>query len=157
MAAISHRRAGAADYTWPGYVDALTTLLMVLIFLLSVFSVAQFTLSDALTNKDTAIDALSKQIGSLADQLSIEKRSSQNLRRDIERFQEGRSVSARPDTAREMIWKLVKRNKVASLITVLLAGALLWGAGIYLQAQWQAAQAAVASFANSWPKAFCSR
>ncbi len=33
MAAISSRRRGAtADYTWPGYVDALTTLLMVLIF-----------------------------------------------------------------------------------------------------------------------------
>jgi chemotaxis protein MotB len=86
MAAISHRRAGGADYTWPGYVDALTTLLMVLIFLLSVFSVAQFTLSDALSNKDTAIDVLNKQIGSLADQLSIEKRSSEGLRRDIEQL-----------------------------------------------------------------------
>ena len=36
----SRRRGGAADYIWPGYVDALTTLLMVLIFLLSLFSVA---------------------------------------------------------------------------------------------------------------------
>ena len=50
--ASSRRRSGAADYTWPGYVDALTTLLMVLIFLLSLFSVAQFTLSDALNNRD---------------------------------------------------------------------------------------------------------
>ncbi len=46
MASASRRRGGAADYIWPGYVDALTTLLMVLIFLLSLFSVAQFTLSD---------------------------------------------------------------------------------------------------------------
>jgi len=45
MAAISHRRGGSPDYTWPGYVDALTTLLMVMIFLLSLLSVAQFTLS----------------------------------------------------------------------------------------------------------------
>lgn len=86
MAAIAHRRSGAADYTWPGYVDALTTLLMVLIFLLSVFSVAQFTLSDALTNKDTAIDALNRQLGNLAEQLAVEKRSTQNLQRDIEQL-----------------------------------------------------------------------
>ena len=80
---LSRRRSGAADYTWPGYVDALTTLLMVLIFLLSVFSVAQFTLSDALTNKDTAIDSLNRQIGELANQLSMEKKSTQELQKDI--------------------------------------------------------------------------
>lgn len=86
MAAISHRRSGGADYTWPGYVDALTTLLMVLVFLLSVFSVAQFTLSDALSNKDTAIDSLNRQIGALAEQLAIEKRSTQTLQKDIEQL-----------------------------------------------------------------------
>ena len=81
--ALSRRRSGAADYTWPGYVDALTTLLMVLIFLLSVFSVAQFTLSDALSNKDTAIETLNKQIGDLATQLSVEKKSTLDLQRDV--------------------------------------------------------------------------
>jgi chemotaxis protein MotB len=86
MAAISRRRGTAADYTWPGYVDALTTLLMVLIFLLSVFSVAQFTLSDALTNKDSAIDRLNKSLGDLASQLAIEKTSSQNLQKDLEQL-----------------------------------------------------------------------
>ena len=86
MAAISRRRGGAADYTWPGYVDALTTLLMVLIFLLSLFSVAQFTLSNALTNRDSAIDQLSRQIGDLASQLSIEKRAGQNLQKDLEQL-----------------------------------------------------------------------
>ncbi len=44
------------------------------------------------------------------------------LRRDVERYQEGRSVTARQDTAREVLWKLVKRNKGASLAT---AAALL--------------------------------
>ncbi|TAJ37917.1 MAG: peptidoglycan -binding protein [Reyranella sp.] len=85
-AASSRRRAGAADYTWPGYVDALTTLLMVLIFLLSLFSVAQFTLSDALNNRDSAIDTLNKQIGDLAGQLSIEKKASQGLQQDLEKL-----------------------------------------------------------------------
>ncbi len=84
--ASSRRRAGAADYTWPGYVDALTTLLMVLIFLLSLFSVAQFTLSDTLNTRDSAIASLNKQIGDLASQLSIEKTASQGLQQDIEKL-----------------------------------------------------------------------
>jgi chemotaxis protein MotB len=85
MAAISRRREGA-DYTWPGYVDALTTLLMVLIFLLSIFSVAQFTLSTVLTSRETAIDSLNKQIGDLASQLSLEKRSAEDLTKDVARL-----------------------------------------------------------------------
>jgi chemotaxis protein MotB len=85
MAAISRRRDGA-DYTWPGYVDALTTLLMVLIFLLSIFSVAQFTLSTVISSRDTAIDTLNKQIGDLASQLSLEKRSAEDLQKDVARL-----------------------------------------------------------------------
>lgn len=85
MAAISRRRE-SADYTWPGYVDALTTLLMVLIFLLSIFSVAQFTLSTVLSSRETAIDTLNKQIGDLASQLSLEKRSAEDLQKDVARL-----------------------------------------------------------------------
>ena len=62
MAAISSRRRGSPDYTWPGYVDALTTLLMVLIFLLTLFSVAQFSLSNALNTRDSAIDSNTSRI-----------------------------------------------------------------------------------------------
>lgn len=85
MAAISRRRDGA-DYTWPGYVDALTTLLMVLIFLLSIFSVAQFTLSTVLTNRESAIDTLNRQIADIASQLSLEKRSAEDLQKDVSRL-----------------------------------------------------------------------
>jgi chemotaxis protein MotB len=85
MAAISRRREGA-DYTWPGYVDALTTLLMVLIFLLSIFSVAQFTLSTVLTNRESAIDTLNHQIADIASQLSLEKRSAEDLQKDVVRL-----------------------------------------------------------------------
>ncbi len=87
MAGASRRRGGgSADYTWPGYVDALTTLLMVLIFLLSLFSVAQFTLTDTLSTRDSAIDALNKQLGNLADVLSIEKAASEGLKQDLEKL-----------------------------------------------------------------------
>jgi chemotaxis protein MotB len=83
MASISARRSGGADYTWPGYVDALTTLLMVLIFLISVFSVAQFTLSNAVSNRDSAIDALNRQVSTLADQLSFQKKSAEDLQKEV--------------------------------------------------------------------------
>jgi chemotaxis protein MotB len=86
MAAISHRRGGSPDYTWPGYVDALTTLLMVMIFLLSLLSVAQFTLSSALSSRDSAIEQLGRQIGDLASQLSIEKKATQSLQKDLEQL-----------------------------------------------------------------------
>lgn len=83
-AALSRRRASAADYTWPGYVDALTTLLMVLIFLLSIFSVAQFTLSNVLSTKDTAIDALGRQINAIVEQLNLEKQNVAKLQREAQ-------------------------------------------------------------------------
>jgi hypothetical protein len=57
------------------------------------------------------------------------------LRADIERFQEGRSVSAKADTTREMVWKLVKRNKLASSFTMVLAVVLLWGCWLNWQAR----------------------
>jgi chemotaxis protein MotB len=86
MAAISSRRRGGPDYTWPGYVDALTTLLMVLIFLLTLFSVGQFTLSNALSSRDSAIEQLGRQLGDLATQLNIEKRASESLQKDLEQL-----------------------------------------------------------------------
>jgi serine/threonine protein kinase len=49
-----------------------------------------------------------------------------DLRQDIDRFQEGRSVSAKEDTYREAVWRLVRRNKLASAFTAVLAVVLVW-------------------------------
>ena len=75
------RRGGSGDALnpWPGYVDALSTLLMVIIFVLLVFVLAQAFLSVALSGKDRALDRLNRQMAELTDMLSLEKGRSGDL------------------------------------------------------------------------------
>jgi chemotaxis protein MotB len=75
------RRGGGGDALnpWPGYVDALSTLLMVIIFVLLVFVLAQAFLSVALTGKDQALDRLNRQMAELTDMLSLERGHSADL------------------------------------------------------------------------------
>lgn len=68
---------------WPGYVDALAALLMVIIFLLLIYTIGQFYLSHALSDKDETLVALNKQVVQLADLLALEKTSSANLEKEI--------------------------------------------------------------------------
>ena len=72
---MSLRRRGGSDALnpWPGYVDALSTLLMVIIFVLLVFVLAQAFLSVALSGKDRALDRLNRQMSELTDMLSLER------------------------------------------------------------------------------------
>jgi chemotaxis protein MotB len=65
---------------WPGFVDALAQLLMVIIFILLVFTVGQFYLSDALSGRDEALKQLQQKISALADELALEKQTSETLR-----------------------------------------------------------------------------
>jgi chemotaxis protein MotB len=65
---------------WPGFVDALAQLLMVIIFILLVFTVGQFYLSDALNGRDEALKQLQQKISALADELALEQQTSETLR-----------------------------------------------------------------------------
>ena len=65
---------------WPGFVDALAALLMVIIFLLMVFVIAQFFLNDALSGRDEALERLQGQVSDLADLLSLERQANEELR-----------------------------------------------------------------------------
>src|SRR6185312_12044542 len=65
---------------WPGFVDALAQLLMVIIFILLVFTVGQCYLSDALSGRDEALKQLQQKISALADELSLERQTSETLR-----------------------------------------------------------------------------
>ena len=72
-------------------------------------------------------------------------RTVESLRQDIERFQEGRSVSAKQDSFRELIWKMVKRNKAVSLVgstaAVLVTAVLIWSSWSNYQAYKETAKA----------------
>ncbi len=68
---------------WPGFVDALAALLMVIIFVLMIFSLFQFYLSDALTGRDEALVRLNGKIVELGDMLALERRASADLRATV--------------------------------------------------------------------------
>lgn len=82
MASRTRRTASSVDI-WPGFVDALASLLLVLIFLLVVFVLSEFFLSRALSGRDEALDRLNQQVAELADLLSLEKQANIQLRGDI--------------------------------------------------------------------------
>ena len=70
--ALARTRREGMNY-WPGFVDALSTLVLSVIFLLTVFMVAQFYLSQEVAGKDTAFDRLNAQIARLSQLLSLER------------------------------------------------------------------------------------
>jgi chemotaxis protein MotB len=82
MALARGRRDRGVDY-WPGFVDALSTLILGIIFLLSVFVIVQFFLSQEITGKDTALSRLSARIAQLTEMLSLEQTGKLSLEEQI--------------------------------------------------------------------------
>jgi chemotaxis protein MotB len=82
MALARSRRERGVDY-WPGFVDALSTLILGIIFLLSIFVIVQFYLSQEVTGKDTALSRLSARIAQLTEMLSLEQTGKVSLEEQI--------------------------------------------------------------------------
>ena len=82
--ALSRARRGTRgiDY-WPGFVDALSTLVLGIVFMLTVFAVVQFFLAQEVTGKDTALSRLSARIAQLSDLLSLEQTNKVSLEEQI--------------------------------------------------------------------------
>ncbi len=100
MAALT-RRSQRSTNIWPGFVDALATLLMVVIFLLMVFVLAQFFLNETISNRDEALVKLQDQVSELADLLGLERKSNTDLRLNLSQLSEElqASVAMRDDLA----------------------------------------------------------
>jgi chemotaxis protein MotB len=85
MAVITRRRGAATAglEAWPGYVDALSTLLLVIIFVLLVFVLAQFFLSAALSGRSKALDKVTQQLAEVGHMLSLEQTHSASLQQTV--------------------------------------------------------------------------
>ncbi|HEY4254254.1 MAG TPA: peptidoglycan -binding protein [Roseomonas sp.] len=92
-------RGGGLD-AWPGYVDALSTLLMVIIFVLLVFVLAQGFLAAAVSTRDRALERLNRQMSELGEMLALERGTTEELRASLARAQaEITAAGAARDTA----------------------------------------------------------
>ena len=79
MTLARRQRRPAEAFYWPGFVDAMATLLLVIIFLLSIFMLVQFMLARDISGQDTVLTRLRSQIAELSELLALEKVNSAEL------------------------------------------------------------------------------
>jgi chemotaxis protein MotB len=87
MAYARGRRGATYGEFWPGYVDVLSTLLLVVTFLMSLFMVAQYYVGQEVSGKDTALRRLTRQIAELTNLLSLEKSKGKSLEDELAALQ----------------------------------------------------------------------
>ena len=105
MARLRRRGATAELNPWPGYVDALSTLLMVIIFVLLVFVLAQAFLSVTLSGRDRALDRMTRQMAEMTEMLSLERGRTNELRLSLSQLSRDLATAqaAREATARDLV------------------------------------------------------
>jgi chemotaxis protein MotB len=117
MASRSYRRHGNSNI-WPGFVDAISTLLIIVIFLLMIFTVAQFFLSEILSGRNDALDRLNRQIAELGEVLALEKKSNKDLRQEVAQLStelQG-SISARDSLQQNLAAMTSARDLLAATL-----------------------------------------
>ena len=88
MPAAGGRRGGRQTINyWPGFVDALSTLLLAIVFLISVFMLGQFFLAREISSRDTVLDRLNRQISELTDLLALERSSRRGVEDNLSNVQ----------------------------------------------------------------------
>ncbi len=87
MARGRTRRGGEYGEFWPAYVDVLSTLLLVVTLLMSIFMIAQYFSAQEVTGKDSALQRLTLQISELTSLLSLEKGKSQSAQDELAALQ----------------------------------------------------------------------
>jgi chemotaxis protein MotB len=98
MAGVARRSTQYGDF-WPAYVDMLSTLLMVFVFLASIFMLAQYFASQEVIGKDDALRRLNRQIAELTSMLSLEKGKSKSALEELAVLQ-ATLASVRQENAR---------------------------------------------------------
>ncbi|WP_181703106.1 peptidoglycan -binding protein [Chthonobacter albigriseus] len=108
---IGRRRFTAQQDYWPAFVDMLTTLVLSIIFLLSVFMLAQFFLSQQITDRDTVLNRLNAQIAELTELLALERAGNRDLQDSISLLQ---SNLTQAEAARAELQGLLANNEGAA-------------------------------------------
>ncbi|MGH6885143.1 MAG: peptidoglycan -binding protein, partial [Geminicoccales bacterium] len=101
---------------WPGYVDVLSTLLMVVIFVLMVFVIAQVFLSRALSGRDEALAEKNREVTELSEQIVLKDTTIEQLQRDLSDLagQLGSSTKARDELQQRLTVIIGERDSLAT-------------------------------------------
>ncbi|MBB3385641.1 MULTISPECIES: peptidoglycan -binding protein [Rhizobium] len=118
--ARNRRHQRSVDY-WPGFVDALSTLLMAIMFLLTVFVVGQFILSREISGRDEVLNRLNSRINDLVQQLALEKSGKQDLEDAVANLQASLSSA---ETERSRLQDLLAAGSGSSQAAEKRAGSL---------------------------------
>jgi chemotaxis protein MotB len=115
MTVMSRRTRYAIDI-WPGFVDALASVLMVFIFMLLIFVFAQFFLTDTLEGRNQALSQLSQGINELFDVLSMERKKSAELQDSVDALSDRleATLTERDNLALELVNATERAESAAS-------------------------------------------
>jgi chemotaxis protein MotB len=116
MAGRVRRHGGNGLDAWPGYVDALSTLLMVIIFVLLVFVLAQAFLTVTLSGRSQQLDKANQQLAALADALSLERGKSADLQISVAQL--GKELSVRSAERDRLAGQIADANLAIQAATV---------------------------------------
>ncbi|GHA51797.1 flagellar motor protein [Amylibacter ulvae] len=114
--ALSRRTANRFNANiWPGFVDAMTALLLVLTFVLSIFMIVQFVLRETISGQGEELDSLNAQMIGLAEALGLEEQKSLRLQGSVNAFQN--SLRSAEDTIDSLQGRLANfEQQVAGLL-----------------------------------------
>ena|SRR6056297_182493 len=116
----SRRRSRSTTNVWPGYVDALSALLMLVIFMLLVYVVSQLYLSQTLSDRDTQLARLNAQLNELSELLGLEESRSEALEDQLTSVQDrNNSLVDQLESTRE---QLMRQTAMADAQSERLAG-----------------------------------
>lgn len=116
----SRRRSRSTTNVWPGYVDALSALLMLVIFMLLVYVVSQLYLSQTLSDRDTQLARLNAQLNELSELLGLEESRSEALEAQLTSVQDrNNSLVDQLESTRE---RLMQQTAIADAQSERLAG-----------------------------------
>lgn len=116
--AFGTRRHTRQIEAWPGYVDVLSTLLMVIVFVLMIFVIGQLFLSQALSGRDEALAKLNRQIAELADILALSQKNATELQSQVDQLSGAltKSTAERDELKNQLVVVLGERDALQAQI-----------------------------------------